>query len=54
MDPRNFLDEKSIFQFELLTYEPSYQNLSGVEDILQYTPMYQTSYTYKDELNSSN
>lgn len=49
MDPRNFLDEKSIFQFEVLTYEPSYQNLSGVEDILQYTPMYQTSYTYQDE-----
>lgn len=49
MDPRNFLDEKSIFQFEVLTYEPAYQNLAGVEDILQYTPMYQTSYTYQDE-----
>lgn len=49
MDPRNFLDEKSIFQFEVLTYEPSYQNLEGVEGILQYTPMYQTSYNYVDE-----
>ena len=49
MDPRNFLDDKSIFQFEVLTYEPSYQNLAGVENILKYTPLYQTSYIYEDE-----
>jgi len=49
MDPRNFLDDKSVFQFEVLTYEPSYQNLEGVENILKYTPFYQTSYVYKNE-----
>ncbi|MGN1085271.1 MAG: cadherin-like beta sandwich domain-containing protein, partial [Lachnospiraceae bacterium] len=49
MDPRNFLDDKSIFQFEVLTYEPSYQNLAGIENILKYTPLYQNSYVYEDE-----
>ncbi|MBE5960714.1 MAG: hypothetical protein E7256_04910, partial [Lachnospiraceae bacterium] len=49
MDPRNFLDEKGIFQFELLAYKPSYQNLEGVEHILQYTPLYKKSYTYTDD-----
>ena len=49
MDPRNFLDEKSIFQFEMLTYESSYQNKQGVENILKYTPLYGTSYNYIDE-----
>ena len=48
MDPRNFLDEKSIFQFEALTYEPTYQNLDGIENILKYTPLYKTSYVYED------
>ncbi len=33
MDPRNFLDETNIFQFETLEAEP-YQNLAGVEGIL--------------------
>ncbi len=49
MDPRNFLDEKAIFQFEVLNYEPDYQHEEGVENILKYTPLYQTSYTYVDE-----
>ncbi len=49
MDPRNFLDEKSIYQFEVLTYKTSYQNLSGVESILKFTPMYNASYTYTDD-----
>lgn len=49
MDPRNFLDEKGIFQFEVLTFEPNYQNLEGVEDILKYTPLYKASYSYKDD-----
>ncbi len=49
MDPRNFLDDKSIFQFEVLTYEPSYQNQSGIENILKYTPLYQEYYVYEDE-----
>lgn len=48
IDPRNFLTEKGIFQFELLTYQESYQTKSGVENILASTPMYNSSYTYID------
>ncbi len=48
MDPRNFLDEKAVFQFEVLNYEPAYQDAEGVENILKYTPLYKTSYVYED------
>ncbi len=48
MDPRNFLDEKNIFQFELLTYEPSYQTLEGVESILKNTALSNTAVKFKD------
>lgn len=34
MDPRNFFDEKYIFQFETLEYEP-YQNKEGISSILK-------------------
>ena len=34
MDPRNFFDEKYIFQFETLEYE-SYQNKEGISNILK-------------------
>ena len=53
MDPRNFLDEKSVYQFEVLTYKPSYQNLSGVESILKYTPLSNASYTYTDDFGAT-
>lgn len=36
MDPRNFLDETYIFQFETLEYEP-YQDIAGVNNILKGT-----------------
>lgn len=49
MDPRNFLDDMNIFQFELLTYEPSYQTLDGVESILNNTPMHLAPAGYIDE-----
>ena len=39
MDPRNFLNENSIFQFELLTYDSSSQVKAGVEAILKGTFM---------------
>ena len=48
MDPRNFLDEKNIFQFELLTYELSYQTLEGVESILKNTALSNTTVKFKD------
>lgn len=39
MDPRNFLDDKYIFMFENLSYDPAYQTKSGVETILAGTFM---------------
>ena len=47
MDPRNFLDERGIFQFESLEYQRGSQTQSGVENILKNTPMYNKKYTYK-------
>lgn len=38
-DPRNFLTEDSIFQFELLTYNSNYQTEAGVEAIINGTFM---------------
>ncbi len=34
MDPRNFMDEKSIFMFEKLSYDPSTHTIDGVQKIL--------------------
>lgn len=48
MDPRNFLNETNVFMFEVLRYEPAYQNRDGVENILKNTPFYQTTYQYTD------
>lgn len=39
LDPRNFLDEARIFQFEQLTYNPSYHSKSAVQNILKSTFM---------------
>ena len=49
MDPRNFLTPTGIFQFELLKYQPEYQNVTGVENILKGTALYNTSYSYVDD-----
>ena len=49
MDPRNFLTVNGIFQFELLKYQSNYQIISGVENILKGTAMYNTAYTYTDD-----
>lgn len=53
MDPRNFLTEQGIFQFELLAYQPAYQTLSGLNHILNGTPMAGVSYTYMDDAGIS-
>ncbi len=37
LDPRNFLDERYIFQFELLSYQSSYQNISGLQSMIART-----------------
>jgi len=39
LDPRNFLDETRIFQFEQLTYNPSYHSKAAVDKILSTTFM---------------
>lgn len=39
MDPRNFLNEKGIFQFEQLTYNESYHSADAVQILLQNTFM---------------
>lgn len=48
IDPRNWLDEQSVFMFENLEYKPDYQDVEGVEALLVNTPFYHTSYTYVD------
>jgi len=53
MDPRNFLDERGIFQFENLGYQSSIQTQDGVEKILNNTPMYNAKFSYPDALGSS-
>ena len=50
MDPRNFLNEVRIFQFEELSYNPSTNNLEGIEKILYGTEFYNKKVSY---LNSS-
>ncbi len=42
LDPRNFLNDENIFQFELLTYSNS-QTIEGVNAILKNTFMYNTT-----------
>lgn len=48
MDPRNFLDEKYIFQFEKLSYDESH-TVEGVEAILKDTFMENTKISYLDK-----
>lgn len=46
MDPRNFLTDTKIFQFELLKYSSGDQTQSGVENLLKNTPMYKKTFSY--------
>lgn len=46
MDPRNFLNETRIFQFEALSYESRTNNLDGIEKILYGTELYNTKVSY--------
>ena len=39
LDPRNFLDETSIFQFESLSYNPAFHNEDGVKKLIKSTFM---------------
>ena len=48
MDPRNFLNEVRIFQFEGLSYDEHTNNLDSVEKILYGTEFYNTKVSYYD------
>ena len=48
MDPRNFLNEVRIFQFEGLSYDTHTNNLEGIEKILYGTEFYQKQVSYLD------
>lgn len=43
LDPRNFLNEKGIFQFELLGYSEEFHTVEAVEHILQDSFMYNST-----------
>ena len=47
MDPRNFLNDKSIFMFEQLSFSDDY-TVSSVETVLKGTFMYNTIISYYD------
>ena len=46
MDPRNFLNEVRIFQFEALSFSEHTNNIDGVEKILYGTEFYNTKVSY--------
>ena len=46
MDPRNFLNEDYIYQFELLTYKPEHHTEEGISAILAGPPMKDAVYDY--------
>ena len=52
MDPRNWLDEKHIFQFESTEYNSSHTQ-SGVEALISSTWMHNSNITYLNTLGSS-
>ncbi|MBE5938613.1 MAG: hypothetical protein E7265_11395 [Lachnospiraceae bacterium] len=52
LDPRNFLDEKYIFMFEALAFEPAYQNVTGVETIFNNT-LLSGQYEYTDDAGNT-
>ena len=49
MDPRNFLNEARIFQFETLSYDANTNNLNSVEKILYGTEFYNRKVSYLQE-----
>ena len=55
MDPRNFLNEDYIYQFELLSFKPEHQTEKGIEAILSGSPMKDAffDYTASDGTNNT-
>lgn len=48
MDPRNFLNDRSVYMFELLGYQAQYQTKAGVNTIISNTPFYNQTFDYQD------
>ena len=48
MDPRNFLNEVRLFQFETLSYDEHTNSLNGIEKILYGTEFYNKQVSYLD------
>lgn len=53
MDPRNFLEADTIFQFELLRYHNNYQTARGVENVLKGTALYNSEYTFVNDFQKN-
>ena len=53
MDPRNFLNEVRIFQFEKLSYDPNTNRKEAVEKILYGTEFYDRTVSYKTSSGAS-
>ncbi len=47
MDPRNFLNDVRVFQFEKLSYDPNTNSKEGVEKILYGTEFYNRAVSYR-------
>lgn len=50
MDPRNFLNNVRVFQFEKLSYDPNTNSKEGVEKILYGTEFYNRAVSYRTHL----
>ncbi len=53
MDPRNFLNEVRIFQFEELSYNSNTNSIDGIEKILYGTEFYKCQVSYLDSSGNS-
>lgn len=53
MDPRNFLNEVRIFQFESLSYDEQTNNIDGIEKILYGTEFYNRIVEYVDSAGNN-
>ena len=53
IDPRNFLNEVRLFQFEELSYDENINNLDGIEKILYGTEFYNRKVVYLDSNGNS-
>jgi len=53
MDPRNFLNEARLFQFEGLSFDENTNNMEGIEKILYGTEFYNTRVSYFDSAGNT-